>query len=284
MMRALAEFIMRGRWQAATVALLGSWFLALAPAAVALVALRRGVLDGFIVMLWAMLPPLAGFWLNTASDVAVYLVTAVLVTTLISALVLKISVSWSQALVVLAVSAAILSGLAVVMAEDSGSDLIQALLAPLTAEQVEELLPGVHSWSAMTITGWFAYLVASSGLISVLFGRWLQALLYNPGGLQQEMHNLRLPVAVALSSAVIVAWSLSSGTGSEHWAKVAGLPLVVAGIGLVHWVVKLYGLGLLALIVFYVALVRLESVFFLVATLALVDAMANLRIRFKLSQ
>jgi hypothetical protein len=49
MMRGLAEFVMRGRWQALAVALTGSVLVVAAPfsaAAVALVTMGRGVRDG----------------------------------------------------------------------------------------------------------------------------------------------------------------------------------------------------------------------------------------------
>ena len=59
MMRGLAEFVMRGRWQALAVALMGSVLVVAAPfsaAAVALVTMGRGVRDGAWVVLWALLP------------------------------------------------------------------------------------------------------------------------------------------------------------------------------------------------------------------------------------
>ena len=60
-MRGLAEFIMRGRWQALAVAVLGAGSLLfgwLSAAAVALVTLRKGVTDGSWLVLWALLPAL----------------------------------------------------------------------------------------------------------------------------------------------------------------------------------------------------------------------------------
>ena len=58
-MRGLAEFIMRGRWQALGVAVLGSGSLLfgwISAAAIALVTLRRGTAAGGWLVLWALLP------------------------------------------------------------------------------------------------------------------------------------------------------------------------------------------------------------------------------------
>ena len=59
MMRGLAEFIMRGRWQALGIAILGSWSLLfgwISAAAIALVTLRKGTIAGGWLVLWALLP------------------------------------------------------------------------------------------------------------------------------------------------------------------------------------------------------------------------------------
>jgi hypothetical protein len=58
-MRGLAEFIMRGRWQALGVAVLGSGSLLfgwVSAAAIALVTLRNGSASGGWLTLWAILP------------------------------------------------------------------------------------------------------------------------------------------------------------------------------------------------------------------------------------
>ena len=67
MMRDLAEFIMRGRWQALAIAVIGSVRVIAAPvsaAAIALVTLGRSVRDGAWVVLWSMLPALLLGWVS----------------------------------------------------------------------------------------------------------------------------------------------------------------------------------------------------------------------------
>ena len=67
MMRDLAEFIMRGRWQALAVAVIGSVLVIAAPvsaAAIALVTLGRSMRDGAWVALWSLLPALLLGWVS----------------------------------------------------------------------------------------------------------------------------------------------------------------------------------------------------------------------------
>ena len=66
-MRGLAEFIMRGRWQALAVAVLGSVLVFAAPisaAAIALVTMAQGTRDGSWVALWSLLPALLLGWVS----------------------------------------------------------------------------------------------------------------------------------------------------------------------------------------------------------------------------
>ena len=72
-MRDLAEFIMRGRWQALAVAVIGSVLVIAAPvsaAAIALVTLGRSMRDGAWVALWSMLPALLLGWVREITEQA----------------------------------------------------------------------------------------------------------------------------------------------------------------------------------------------------------------------
>jgi hypothetical protein len=94
-MRGLAEFIMRGRWQALAVAALGAGSLLfgwISAAAVALVTLRKGLSDGTWLTLWALLP--AGLTAYMSGDAGSILL---LIGTLLLAIVLRVSVSLALA-------------------------------------------------------------------------------------------------------------------------------------------------------------------------------------------
>ena len=59
-MRALAEFIMRGRAQDCGVALLGTFFLFVSPATIGLVTLRKGSTEGLVILRWAAVTYIVG--------------------------------------------------------------------------------------------------------------------------------------------------------------------------------------------------------------------------------
>ena len=105
-MRALAEYAMRDRRNAVIVALLLgmvpliSW---LSASVVALVTLRRGLAEGFIVALWALIP--AAYLWYMGDGVALPLIVIVL----ISSLVLRNSVSLVSALLVQQVMMAVVA-------------------------------------------------------------------------------------------------------------------------------------------------------------------------------
>ena len=79
-MRGLAEYVMSGRRQAATVAVLFGlipMLNLLSGAVVALVMLRKGTQEGFLIMMWALLP--AGLQWLVGDTAAVFMVVGVAV-------------------------------------------------------------------------------------------------------------------------------------------------------------------------------------------------------------
>ena len=290
MMRALAQFIMRGRWQAATVALLGSWFPIVTPATVGLVGLRLGAADGFIVLLWAVLPAVVALWASDIGALMAYSTIAVMLVVLVSAVYLRVSMSWARTLMVLVACSTLAAvGLALLVPDLAASltetlgELAAAPESTVTATETPAATPLMAQWSQKATAGVLAYLVALSSLMALLVGRWWQALLYNPGGFQAELHNVRLTPVPALVCAVAAAYCLAVDE-YQVWANVFSLPLVLAGIGLVHCAVKHYRLGVITLAVFYVALVLIYPALLLVAALAFADVWLNLRNRLKSTQ
>lgn len=289
-MRALAQFIMRGRWPAATVALLGSWFPIVTPATVSLVALRCGAVEGFVVMLWAILPAAVALWASDLGALMAYATMAVMLVVLIGAVHLRSTQSWPRTLMVVVASSTLVAvGLALSM-DDLAASLTETLgdfaVPQEPAEGEADPVPLLARGGQTATAGMVAYLIAFSSAMGLLAGRWWQALLYNPGGFQAEFHNLRMPPVAALASAGAALYCLAAGAGYQTWANVFSLPLVLAGIGLVHCWVKQYRLGLPALVAFYIVLllVLASPVVLILATLAFADVWVNFRSRFKSTQ
>lgn len=268
---------MRGRVQASVVALIGSWFPLISPAAVALVTLRRGSLDGIMILLWALLPALIGLWVSDMGPLMPVVTLMGLLATLCAAWLLRTSSSWSQTLMGL-VGFSALSGLLMAAAiPDPVSGVTEALGEVFEQMQAQAPEGSVIAVPTETcVIGLIAYVVAVSSFLSLLLARWWQAMLYNPGGLQVEFHQVRSTPVVALTCFAAVFYCWWQGLDYQHWASLFGFPLLVAGAALAHGVVKARQMGGQWLVLFYVVLVFASPI---VIVLALADTWIDFRSR-----
>jgi hypothetical protein len=279
MMRGLAEFVMRGRWQALAVAVTGSVLVVAAPlsaAAVALVTMGRGVRDGAWVVLWALLPALILGWVS--GD---YGTGWLLLSVFVGAAVLAQTVSLSLALLaVVPVSA--LGGLALLTFNagflDTLLSLFDAWIEALQAgdNPLEMVRPTMGQVAGLMAVG--NALMAS---LCVLLGRYWQSELYKPGAFGEEFRALKLPsVWVVVLVVVTVVGAMSSGEWAA-WSALAGIPITVCGFALLHSIARDRKLGGGFLTVSYIlwAFVDVLKVGVLVAVL--LDAFIDLGRRVK---
>ena len=236
-MRGLAEFIMRGRWQALAVAVLGSGSLLfgwISAAAIALVTLRKGTASGGWLVLWAMLPAaIVAAMSGDMGSVMLLLVAFCL------SVILRETVSLSLALIA-SVPLAMLGGLALIalngpFLEDLVATFNQALRQleqDMTSEQQGEL-----AFTSLAVPQVGALLAIGNtvvAVLAVLLGRYWQALLYNPGGFGQEFRALRLPQGAVVSLVALGTVLWLQGDEWRVWSAVAVMPLTVVGFALVH--------------------------------------------------
>lgn len=282
-MRALAEFVMRGRAQAIGVAVAGiivPFFVWLSAAVVGLVALRRSAQDTFIVLGWALLAALMVLlWQGDPGPL-----TALIGTTA-AAMVLRWTRSWPLALMALA-GVAVISAL---LLNVFGGSLVAELTAALNqlVAKVREQMPAEQAQALgdlvpAQIAGLLGLRSESLAVVALLLARWWQAQLYNPGGFRDEFHRLRLPPVVAIG--LIGGGALMLVFGREYmvWAAAFALPFLVAGFALVHGVAGLRGWGRLPLVALYVAWIVLwEIVTATLLLLALIDSWWDFRARLR---
>ena len=236
-MRGLAEFIMRGRWQALAVAVLGSGSLLfgwISAAAIALVTLRKGAASGGWLVLWAMLPAaIVAAMSGDMGSVMLLLVAFCL------SVILRETVSLSLALIA-SVPLAMLGGLALIalngpFLEDLVATFNQALRQleqDMTSDQQGEL-----AFTSLAVPQVGALLAIGNtvvAVLAVLLGRYWQALLYNPGGFGQEFRALRLPQGAVISLVALGTVLWLQGDEWRVWSAVAVMPLTVVGFALVH--------------------------------------------------
>ncbi len=299
MFKALAEFVMRGRFQAIGVVLIGSGasfvlngifgLLALmSQGALGLVTLRLGWQQGLIVTLWASLPAFATLWLGYVPEPLAFASVAGFFVGYLACCSLRYSVSWSTAILV-AVCGAALASLLIVGVANTVADDIAAFFAELSQaandENSEVVAQFIGVWTVPKAAGMIAYGIGISAILGLLVARWWQALLYNPGGFKQEFHALRLPVWISALSVVAVAYFYSLGDQFLFWSALFGLPLFFAGLGMAHWLIARFALGVPAAVALYAALVLVSPFSGLVLmALALQDSVVDVRKKLKIDQ
>ena len=275
-MRALAEFIMKGRLQAVAVAGLGVGTLVFAwvgVAAAVLVLLRKGLAEGAYVVFWALLPAIAVATIGADVGPLTMLLGASA-----TALVLRNTQQWSNALVT-AAAVGLFSALLLTQFANAYLVSVLELVQPML-QQMQASAPG--AFPEIT-TGDVAALIGVSAVLwstlAVMLGRWWQALLYNPGGFRLEMWQLRLSPTITIGLVVVMLLLSKVGGDYRFWAIMCVMPIVIAGLALVHGVVGRLGLGRAWLIVFYVALLILRPLWVALILAAIVDSWIDIRRR-----
>ncbi len=272
---------MAGRLKAALIAFGGSLLPFISPAAVGLVALRRGLGDGFMLMLWAVLPLLLMRYVSDMSPPMIWASIATVPVVLLAARVLRAGLPWAQVLIVILG----LSGLAAVFVQvwwAAESEQLRLALTKLFA-QLQPAAAGGEPALVLTIpfvVGMVAVMIALSAVGSLLMARWWQALLFNPGGFRQEFHALRIDksLAVPLLMGVLVCYGVAPDYMT--WGTLLGVPLLLGGIALAHHFMATTGMGVHWLVLFYIALVVLMGpVSMLLMGLGFCDSMMDLRAR-----
>ncbi len=275
-MRALAEFIMRGRVQAIIVVLLGSLLPLVSPATVALVSLRRGPLDGIPLLLWACLPQVVAVWAGVMEPLLCYMYTGSVVVVLIAALVLRQTISWMVTLLTLVMVSAVAAQLIQLFA----GDLIAALLA-----EVQSVMDKVRSEADLDpqtlepsyIVAMFAYFMAVMGVLALLLGRWWQALIYNPGGFGSEFRTLKLPMPAAAGLLLVLIAMVTQENSIVGWVGLLSLPLLLVGIAIWHQVVETLEVGTPWLVLFYMGLIFVKPFSLMVVLIAGLDSWFDFR-------
>ena len=263
-MKGLAEFVMRGRFQALLVTVAGAGsllFCWISAAVVALVTLRKGAGAGAWLLLWALLPagtllyafgdsgPLACWWDHGSGDgIARHGEPATGGTG--------------------ECGGGRMTGLALVAFGGQYLDQMVAIFGEFLATMEQQLSQGgepvvLARPDATQIAGMLGAGTAMTSVLCLLLARYWQAALYNPGGFGEEFKALYYPpVVTALALAAIALASL--GLQYRTWAMICVMPLSFAGLALVHARVEARGQGKGWLTGFYVAWLIFDPVKLLV--------------------
>ncbi|MBI6574020.1 hypothetical protein YA0001_17935 [Pseudomonas viridiflava] len=281
-MRALAEFIMRGRMQA-TLVVAGCaalpLFFWLSAAAGCLVLLRRGFSDAVGVLSWALLPALVWWYFGEPR------VAMVLAGSLSLAMVLRASESWVRVLLVSValgvVYAAVLGAVFGEPIEAMSQELqkhLPAMLSGLYEQMNVEERARLGALIAPVLIGLIAALLQIVSVLSLILGRYWQALLYNPGGFGREFRAVRLPLVPSLVLLVCMLVGPNFGPQMAMLTPLCSVPLVFAGLALIHGLVAEKRLSRFWLVGMYITLlVFMQLIYPLLVVIAIVDSLIDFR-------
>jgi hypothetical protein len=281
-MRAMADFIMRGRVQA-TLVVVGCAALPLlfwlSAAAGCLVFLRRGFKDASGVLVWALLPALAWWFFGEPR------ILLVLFGSLGLAALLRAGQSWNRVLL-FSIALGLVYGVAL------GSVFREPIefLAKEIAKILPQMLDGIYQqlkveerarlegMIAPVLTGLIAALLQVVSVLALMLGRYWQAVLYNPGGFGREFRAVRLPLLPALALLVCMLVGPNFGTGLAMLTPMCSVPLVFAGLALIHGLVAQGRLAKFWLVGLYVTLLLfMQLIYPLLVVLAIVDSLIDFR-------
>ncbi|MAX08656.1 MAG: hypothetical protein CMQ08_11880 [Gammaproteobacteria bacterium] len=270
-MRGLAQFVMTGRKQAIIAAgLLGLIPLInlLSPAVVGIVMLRKGLQEATFVFIWGALPLVV--WAMLGDIVPLVLLFGITGLTWL----LRETESWEFTFL-----AAIAIGLVIEIYLRLQPAVLDAVFQQLQPYFQQNNLQGMEIEQIReTMTTIIGSVYMFLSIVLTMLARWMQASLFNPGGFQSEIHQLRIKQKVAL---ILLGFMLLCSFGiliPQAWVLYFMIPLVFSGVGLLHAVVAKRKMSSMVLVVFYV-LLMLPVVIQVVVLLALIDSWYDFRAR-----
>ncbi|GED21314.1 hypothetical protein HHA01_02910 [Halomonas halmophila] len=260
----------------AAISTLVPWLFWLGAAIAALMTLRKGLASALPVIIAATVP--AGWWWSQGDVVPL---SSILLVTLM-AVVLRARMRWSEALIVGALGGALMIQVGSFTPPGSSEALLEQLHqgAPQIATMLDDLASqGVDTQrlADLLMGGVTGLVVLLMAVACLALARSWQAGLYNPGGFREEFHALRLSpreLLVLLGVGVAGAVLDMPGLGMLIW-----IPLLIAGIALVHGFIGLKGMHGIWLGVFYAMLIFTWPMILIVLLVALLDSFVNIRAR-----
>lgn len=301
-MKALAGFIVRGRYQAIlSASLCGMLAFVLPPfstltnylgaAVVSLVTLRIGVSQGLLVMVAATVVTMLFYQLMGVPPATIAVTVLMLwVPCWLISLVLRRTVNLAGAMLAAAVLGLLALALIYVVAGDPAPWWYEHLLLIRSTLEEAGLFPQGVSVDVLLqdlsrlMTGVVVASLALGAVCGLLVGRWWQALLVNPGGLHSEFCSLRFPQSTGLMVlGLMIVSRFIQGPASDMAAQgvlVMLVPYLFAGLATLHGLVAQQGRGKGWLITVYALLGVIPQTALLLSGLGLVDTWVDFRRRF----
>jgi len=201
--------------------------------------------------------------------------------------ILRYTVSWQGTLAAGGVISLVTGLLApYIMPEliDMLMEMGEAMLQELAKNAPEDYDTTLDSAFRSLMIASFAASFYGMAVASVFLARSWQSRLFNPGGWQEEFHQMRLSPRFIIGIALIVMIAPSLNIEPALVMMIAAIPLLVCGLALVHGVIGKKKLGGQWVFGLYVsAFILFPTVLILLVMLALLDSLVNFRSRIQAS-
>ncbi len=287
-----AKYVLSGRRQAVFMALL----FAILPLlgwigiiAMALVTLRKGAWEGFIVLIWMSLPFVVILFTGTWAPVLTKVIFGSLLVWLL-AVSLRHFRNWSLTLELAALAFGLIIFVAHLYMPDIQSWWAKAIMdhivkAALSADiqlkmdTIKQLVQLISQY----FLGMQASVVLFSAFTQLALARTLQARLFNPGGLQKEWLNLRLGL---IATIITIACSILAFFGPDLFKDITPvllLPFLIAGVSFIHCSLSIRKVKTVFITTFYI-LLALTVILFpaylgILIIIAMLDSLLDFRKR-----
>lgn len=303
LMRGFANFILRGRLQAALVATVAAALTLVVPlfshisgGVIALVTLRNGFREGLLIALAAIaVLAVIGHLSKLPGDLVNLIVGSMFLMmwlpVLVTANVLRTTRSIDYAVMVAgAISAAgmIVLYLAVGDVVAWWRNLLVEVLLPILQRMDVQMLGGdrdmIIDALARVMTGVLAATMLITTMTNLVIGRWLQSVVFNPGGFGKEFRGVHLgrPFGIATLAVLGLAGFAGGAVGDFglNLLLLLGAMYALHGLALAHAIITQTGAHFAWLIALYLLIMfALPQVAMVLASAAFVDSFMNFRAR-----
>ena len=290
----LARFILKGQSQAAlvaaTMAMLGLLFPPAAwisAAVIVLVTLVNGAQRGLFTIALSLLgTALFAFVIFATPQVAIIFVLLAWLPAWMVAAILRQTVSLAYSLQILTAVCLLAVALIYMLYPDFGElwreplDQMVSQLAQQSSEMTLAELQTTANWIIEFLPGLFVSSIMLGTLVSVLIGRWWQAVFYNPGGFGKEFRELNLGrISAVIAIVIIVMAMLANSIFAFALLAVIFVLYGIQALSLLHAIVHIRQLNSMWLFVFYIILFFIPHVLLLLVLLGLFDPWMDIRRR-----
>lgn len=299
-LRRFTDFVLQNRAQAIGTAFVIAYLPLIGMISIliaGLVTLRKGALEGFLVLLAATAPCILSYYLFPSAEaiefewITLNIIVISNFLVWVFALLLRGYSNWSLVLEYGLLLGILVVGVVHILNPDIQNKWSALLTKYVTHSQVlmkefktdaklqENVYKTINSAKKLA-TGMAVVFILFNTWQQLFIARWWQAAIFNPGGLRKELHAIRMSHVMGVLYILCFVLAYLNNETALDITPITNTVFAVAGLSLLHALFIRLKLGWLCLLLTYIACILLFPVsLLLLAALALLDVGFNFRSR-----